>query len=67
MKKPLYPNLAGEMARRGEDAETIAKILGVTKPIAYSRLQGKSDFRIGEVEKLCDYYNSDYATLFSKE
>ena len=66
MDKPLYPNLAGEMAKRGESAETIAKLLGVSKPIAYSRLQGKSDFRIGEVEKLCEYYNSDYATLFAK-
>jgi predicted transcriptional regulator len=67
MEKPLFPNLAGEMAKRGDTVETIAKILDVSKPIAYSRLQGKSDFRIGEVEKLCEHYNSDYATLFSKE
>lgn len=67
MEKPLFPNLAGEMAKRGDTVLTIAKLLGVSKPIAYSRLQGKSDFRIGEVEKLCEYYNSDYATLFSKE
>lgn len=67
MEKPLFPNLAGEMAKRGETVGTIAKLLDVSKPIAYSRLQGKSDFRIGEVEKLCEHYNSDYATLFSKE
>lgn len=67
MKKPTYPNLACEMVKRGDGVETLAKILGVSIPIAYSRFTGKSDFRIGEVEKLCKHYNSDYATLFSKK
>jgi predicted transcriptional regulator len=66
MEKPLYPNLAGEMAKRGENVETIANLLQVSKPTVYSRLQGDSDFRLGEVEKLCEHYGMDYETLFSK-
>lgn len=67
MKKPFYPNLASEMVKRGENVETIAKIIGVSIPIAYGRFTGRTDFRIGEVEKLCEHYNSDYTILFSRE
>lgn len=65
MEKTIkFPNLLGEMAKRGETQESIAKLLGHTRATISRKMNGKSEWTIEEVEKLCEYYNKDYYTLF---
>ena len=59
-----YPNLAAEMAKRGEKQQAIAKLLGLTIATISRKLSGKISWTIEEVEKLCDHYGKDYYTLF---
>lgn len=66
MKKVLYPELIGEMAKHGDTQKSIGKLLGITYASVSRRLTGKSEWSILEVEKLCNYYNKDYYELFKK-
>ena len=61
-----YPNLAGEMAKNGENQTTLAELLGLSKPTISRKLSGQTDWTIGEVEKLCEHYGKDYYQLFIK-
>lgn len=65
-RKVLFPNLLAEMARKGETQKSIAKVLGVSEPTISLKFKGKSDWTLGEVETLCDYFNKDYYQLFIK-
>lgn len=66
MKKVLYPNLVGEMAKRGETQRTLAKLLGTTYSAIWRRMSGRTEWTIGEVDKICDYYGKDYYELFKR-
>lgn len=61
-----YPNLAGEMAKNGENQTILAELLGLSKPTISRKLSGQTDWTIGEVEKLCEHYGKDYYQLFIK-
>lgn len=63
-KEIKFPNLKGEMAKHGETQESIGKLLGHTRGTIGLKLNGKSDWTIEEVEKLCNYFNKDYYELF---
>lgn len=67
MSRPLYPNLRAEMARNGESAEDLAKLLNVASLTVYNKLNGNTDFKLTEINTICEHYNSDYYTLFKKE
>ena len=64
MKQVKYPGLVAEMASRGENQKTIAKLLGRTGPNISKRFSGKKEWSIGEIEKICEYYGKDYYELF---
>ena len=49
MKKPVYPILAGEIAKRGIKKYEIADALGITSRALYNRLNGQVEFTWGEV------------------
>lgn len=66
MSKPLYPNLCAEMARKGESAEDLAKLLNVAGLTVYNKLNGNTDFKLSEINAICKHYDSDYYTLFVK-
>ena len=66
-KHLMYAELVGEMAKRGETQEDLAKVIGINSATSISRrLSGEIEWSIGEVEKLCEYYGKDYYTLFKK-
>lgn len=67
MKKVVYPELAAEMARRGDYQKTLAKLLGLTEASVTGRLSGKTQWTIEEIEKICKYYGKDYYELFKKK
>lgn len=66
MKKVKYPELVGEMAKHGDTQKSIAKLLGITYSSVSRRLSGEIDWTIGDIEKLCKYFNKDYYELFKK-
>ena len=66
MRNPIYPGLVGEMAKYGDTLKTIAKLLGLSVPSIWSRFAGKKDWTIGEIEKICNFYEKDFYELFSK-
>lgn len=67
MKKVLYPELVGEMAKRGETQKSLAKVLETTPSAVWRRLTGRTEWTIGEVDKICEYFGKDYYELFKKK
>jgi len=67
MKKIMYPDIRGEMARHGETNNDLGKLLGVTSGSISRRLSGEIEWSISEIELLCKHYNKNYYELFTKE
>ena len=66
MKKIKYPNLIGEMARRGETQRSLAKLLELHVNSLHKRLSGEIEWSISEIDKLCEYFGKDYYELFKR-
>jgi transcriptional regulator with XRE-family HTH domain len=66
MKKIKYPELVGEMAKRGDTQESLAKLLGIPHSSISRRLSGEIEWSISEIDKLCEFYGKDYYELFKK-
>ena len=66
-KKVLYPTLQLEMLKRGESQKDLALVVGTTQQTISSKLSGKTQWTIGEIDALCKYYNKNYYELFDKE
>lgn len=66
MKKVLFPDLVGEMAKNGETQKSLAKLLGITYSSVCRRLSGKSEWTISDIDKICEHYNKNYYELFKK-
>lgn len=66
MKKVLYPEIVGEMAKHGDNQKTLAKLLDITHASVSRRLSGKSEWTISDVETLCKYYDKDFYELFKR-
>ena len=67
MAKPLkiiYPGLRAKMAFAGEDAEQIAKIIGVSDDTTRRRLRGQGYFDLEQIKKLTDHYSCSFDDLF---
>lgn len=64
MKKILYPGLVAEMAKHGDTQKTLGKLIGVNDTNLGRRLNGKTEWSISEIEKICEYYQKDYYELF---
>lgn len=67
MQKVKYKNIMLEMIKNDETKIEIAKILEITTQSLLSKLRGKTDWKIGEIEILCNHWNKDYYELFKKE
>lgn len=66
MLKPLYPELVGNMAKKGETRADLAKLLNISELSVINKLNGKSEFKLVEIEILCKHYSTDYYELFKK-
>lgn len=56
MRKPKYPALRAEMARRGMSPKDLAEMLGITTQSVHNRLRGKCPWKKTEITVLCDKY-----------
>ena len=64
MKNIKYANLVGEMAKNGETLVTIGKLLGISDARVSRRLSGQTDWKISEIETLCEKFDKSYCELF---
>ena len=64
MKNIKYANLVGEMAKNGETLVTIGKLLGISDASVSRRLSGQTDWKISEIETLCEKFDKSYCELF---
>lgn len=67
MQKVKYKNIMLEMIKNDETKIEIAEILEITTQSLLSKLRGKTDWKIREIEILCNHWNKDYYELFKKE
>ena len=63
-----YPELIGEMAKRGVKQTAIARMLGITPRTLYGKLSGESDFKLSEANKIHERFfpDVDKDTLFRR-
>lgn len=67
MKTILFPELVGEMAKRGETQKDLGKIIGVSYGSVCRRFQGNTRWTKDEIDKICEHYQKTYEELFKKE
>ena len=65
-KYVAYPNLAAEMARRGETAKDLEQILHTERSAIFRKLQGKARWTLGDAYELSEHYKMDCYKLFKK-
>lgn len=63
-KETKFPKLVSEM-KEGQISQTeIARLIGTSQATISRKLAGKNQWRIGEVETICEFFNKDYYQLF---
>ena len=67
MSKTIYPGLLAKMKEKKETQITLSKLLEITRASINNKMLGKTDWTIGEVEKICKHYDSDYYELFKRK
>ena len=61
-----YSELIGEMARNGETQDDLGKILGVSRTTINNKMTGRSNWKINEIEAICEHYKKGYYELFKR-
>ena len=64
MNSRKYPNLLAEMARKGDTKGKLCEVLGIKRSALWTRLNGTTQWKMGEINKLCERYNKTYEELF---
>lgn len=62
----IFPNIVAEMARNGDNLQTLAKKLGMGYQALSVRLQGKKSFELPEIFILMKLYKRSFETLFEE-
>ena len=65
--KNIYPNLAAEMARKKITQKKLGEILGLNPVAIHSRLKGKTDFKLVEICKIMNFFNSAFDYIFDTD
>lgn len=63
-----YPELVGEMAKRGLTRTSVAKRIGISSRTLYSKLMGNTDFTLSEANAIHSAFfpDVDKEFLFSR-
>ncbi len=64
MRKTKYPELRAEMVRHGDTQTTLANLINITVTSICRRFSGMIDWKISEIEKICEHYGKSYDELF---
>lgn len=63
-KEIKFPNLRAEMLKSGETQQDLANVLKQGRVTINKKINGKSQWTIGDVEDICKHYGKDYHELF---
>lgn len=64
----MFPNLRAEMARKRYTITRLAAELGITRKGLDNKLSGKTEFKLGEILKICEILGvNDVNYLFTIE
>lgn len=66
-EKALFPNLIAEMARIGINKSELAQIIGISVSSIYSKLNGKTNFTLEDMEKISARFQMSLDYLFTKD
>ncbi len=66
MKNLLFPELIGEMAKRGENQTTLANLLGITPGSINNKMAGRTQWTISEMALISNHYNRTAEELFKR-
>lgn len=66
MKNLLFPELIGEMAKRGENQTTLAELLGITPGSINNKMAGRTQWTISEMALISNHYNRSTEELFKR-
>lgn len=68
MAKPYenikYSNLLAEMVRNRESQDDVATLLNLARATVNTKMLGKTEWTISEIDILCKHYKKDYYELF---
>lgn len=64
VEKYAYPKIRLAMLENGDTMINLAKILDISVFTLTRKMYGRTEWTIGEIEKLCIYYGLDYYDLF---
>lgn len=65
--KHKYPEIVSELRKNAESQQQLANYLGINISTLQCKLSGKSQWNIGEIDKLCEHFGKDYYELFKKD
>lgn len=66
-KRYVYFNILKAINDTSENQKKVANILGISDVNFRSKLSGKNQWTINEIETLCKHFNKDYYELFKKD
>ena len=65
-KTPKFPKLEGVLASRGLNYTTIADAIEMDDQAFRRRMNGKANFTLDEIFKLCSFLNCDFSDIFDE-
>jgi len=65
--KYKYPEIIGELRKKAESKQYLADFLGINISTLIKKLSGKTQWNIGEIDKICEHFGKDYYELFKRE
>lgn len=67
MNRPiLYTTIKAEMARKNMRFQDMSKMLKIAYPTVGKKLRGDIQWKIREINALCEYFNKSYEELFKE-
>lgn len=65
--KYKYPEIISELRKNAESQQHLANYLEIDITTLRKKLSGKTQWNIGEIDKLCEHFVKDYYELFKRE
>jgi hypothetical protein len=60
----MYPNIRAELARKNISIPEFAKIINLNRTTTYERLNGQTEWKKSEIDKIIDFFQKPYEYLF---
>ncbi len=65
--KYKYPEIISELRKNAESQQHLADFLGINVLTLRKKMLCKTQWNIGEIDKICEHFGKDYYELFKRE